>query len=188
MSNRQSYAPGPASGAQVHKEGDNWTLVLARELRHPPAKVWQALTDPEQLRQWAPFDADRSLATAGPVKLTTVGAPTPQVDDTNVKRAEPPKLLEYSWGGNDLRWQLEPQAGGTRLTLWHNINRGFIAWGAAGWHICFDVLDGFLAGQPMGRIVGPAAMKFEGWQRLTAEYAKQFGVESPTWAPGASKG
>jgi hypothetical protein len=53
--------------------------------------------------------------------------------------------------------------------------------GAAGWHICFDVLDRLLTGQPMGRIVGPDAMKFDGWQRLNAEYAKQFGVELPRW-------
>ena len=33
----------------------------------------------------------------------------------------------------------------------------------------------------MGRIVGPDAMKFGGWQRLNAEYAKQFGVEAPGW-------
>ena len=39
--------------------------MLVRELRHPPAKVWRALTEPEQLREWAPFDADRSLGTVG---------------------------------------------------------------------------------------------------------------------------
>jgi hypothetical protein len=27
---------------------------------------------------------------------------------------------------------------------------------------------------PLGRIVGPDAMKFAGWQRLSAEYAKKF--------------
>jgi len=48
--------------------------------------------------------------------------------------------------------------------------------GAAGWHICLDVLDHLLGGTPIGRIVGPAAMKFSGWQRLNAEYARQFGL------------
>jgi hypothetical protein len=67
--------------------------------------------------------------------------------------------------------------GGTRLTLWHNIDRKFISMGAAGWHICLDVLDRFLVGEPIGRIVGPETVKFDGWQRLNAEYAKQFGVE-----------
>jgi uncharacterized protein YndB with AHSA1/START domain len=181
MSNREKYAPGPATGADVQKDGEKWTLVLVRELRHPPAMVWQALTDPAQLSEWAPFDADRDLGAAGPVKLSTAGTPKPMVTETSVKRAEAPRLLEYSWGGQDLRWELEPLGGGTRLTLWHNIDRGFISWGAAGWHVCFDVLDRFLAGEPLGRIVGPEAMKLGGWQRLTGEYAAQFGVEAPSW-------
>ncbi|MGO9948742.1 MAG: polyketide cyclase, partial [Steroidobacteraceae bacterium] len=73
--------------------------------------------------------------------------------------------------------------GGTRLTLWHNIDRRFIAMGAAGWHICLDVLDRLLGGTPIGRMVGPAVAKFGGWQRLHAEYAKQFRVETPNWPP-----
>ena len=177
----RDYVPGPAAGAEIQKDGDRWTLVLVRELRHPPAMVWDALTDPVQLAAWAPFDANRNLAAAGPVTLSTVGTPTPQVSETAVRRAEPPRLLEYSWGGGDLRWQLEPMQGGkgTRLTLWHNIPRGFITWGAAGWHICFDVLDRHLAGEPMGRMAGPGVTQFAGWQRLAAEYAKQFGLEAP---------
>jgi uncharacterized protein YndB with AHSA1/START domain len=182
MSHRDQYAPGPATGADVQKDGDTWTLVLVRDLRHPPAMVWQALTDPAQLAEWAPFDADRNLGAAGPAKLSTVGTPTPMVSETNVTRAEAPHLLEYRWGGNDLRWELEPRGAGTRLTLWHNIDRGFISWGAAGWHICFDVLDRLLAGDPIGRIVGPEALQLGGWQRLTVEYATQFGVEAPAWA------
>jgi len=187
MSDREKYVPGPAAGAEVRKDGERWTLILVRELRHPPAKVWQALTDPAHLSEWAPFDADRSLAAVGPVKLATVGTPTPQVSETTVKRAEAPRVLEYNWGGNDLRWELEPLGVGTRLKLWHNIDRGFIAWGAAGWHVCFDVLERLLAGEPIGRIVGADATKFGGWQRLSAEYASQFGVETPGWSPNAAK-
>jgi len=187
MSNREKYVPGPAAGAEVQKDGEKWTLILVRELRHPPAMVWQALTAPAHLSEWAPFGADRDLAAVGPVKLSTVGTPTPQVSETTVKRAEAPRLLEYSWGGNDLRWELEPLGSGTRLTLWHNIDRRFISWGAAGWHICFDVLERLLAGEPIGRIVGAEAMKFGGWQRLNVEYAKQFGVETPGWPPNAPK-
>jgi uncharacterized protein YndB with AHSA1/START domain len=190
MSSREQYTPGPAAGAEVRKDGDRWTLILVRELSHPPAKVWKALTEPEHLREWAPFDADRSLAAVGTAQLTTVGTPQPLVSETQVKRADAPKLLEFNWGGQDIRWELEPLGGGgTRLTLWHNIDRGFIAMGAAGWHICFDVLERSLGEQPIGRMVGPEVMKFGGWQRLNAEYSKQFGVEPPSWParPGASE-
>jgi uncharacterized protein YndB with AHSA1/START domain len=178
MTTREQYTPGPAAGADIQKDGEKWTLVVVRNLSHPPTKVWRAITDPEHLREWAPFDSDRSLASVGTAQLSTVGAPTPMVAETQVKRADEPKLLEFNWGGQDLRWELEPLSnGGTKLTLWHNIDRRFIALGAAGWHLCFDVLDRALAGQPIGRIVGGDAMKLEGWQRLHAEYAKQFGVE-----------
>src|SRR5438445_13475283 len=118
MIDREQYTPGPASGAQVRKDGEKWTLILVRELRHSPEKVWQALTDPAHLREWAPFDADGILGTVGAtVKLTTVGAPALHVTETKVRT-------------------------------------------------------------PIGRIVGGEAMKFGGWQRLNAEYAQQFGVET----------
>lgn len=182
MSPRDTYDPGPAAGVEVRKNGENWTLVIVRDLHHPPQKVWQALTDPASLREWAPFDSDGNLGKVGTtVKLTTVGAPKPHVTETKITRADAPKLLEYNWGGFEVRWQLEESDGGTRLTLWTNIDRRFISMGAAGWHICLDVLDHLLGGDPIGRIVGPEAMKFGGWQRLNAEYAKQFGVEQPSW-------
>jgi hypothetical protein len=182
VTDREQYTPGPACGAQVRKDAEKWTLILVRELRHSPEKVWQALTDPAHLRDWAPFVADGSLGTVGAtVNLTWVGAPAPI--ETTVKRADAPRLLEY----NDIRWELEALGGGTRLTLWHSIDRRFISMGAAGWHICFDVLDHLLGGTPIGRIVGGAAMKFGGWQRLNAEYAKQFGIETPNWPPQAAQ-
>jgi hypothetical protein len=121
------------------------------------------------------------------VKLTTVGAPGPHITETKVTRADPPKVLEYGWGGNDMRWELEALGSGTRLTLWTSIDRRFIAMGAAGWHVCLDVLDHLLSGTPIGRIAGPEAMQVGGWQRLHAEYAKQFGVEPPAGLPNAAK-
>src|SRR5215467_8416533 len=183
MIDRAQYIPGPAYGAQVKKEGvekDKWTLILVRELRHSPEKVWAALTDPVHLREWAPFVSDGNLGTVGTVKLTWVGTPTPL--ETKVTRADAPRVLEY----NDTRWELEALGGGTRLTLWHTIDRRFISWGAAGWHIAFDVLDRLLSGTPIGRLGTGDAVKLDAWQRLSAEYAQQFGVETPKWQPRAA--
>lgn len=38
MSDRERYTPGRASGAEVRKDGENWTLILVRDLRHAPEK------------------------------------------------------------------------------------------------------------------------------------------------------
>src|ERR1700733_8269060 len=130
MMDRAQYIPGPASGARIQKHPirndrgpnvnneDQWTLVVVRELRHSPEKVWQALIDPAQLREWAPFEADGSLGTVGSaVKLTTASTRTPVVSEARVTRADAPRALEYNWGEHDMRWELEASAGGTRLTL-----------------------------------------------------------------------
>jgi uncharacterized protein YndB with AHSA1/START domain len=181
MTDREQYTPGPANMARVEKAGEKWTLILVKELRHSPEKVWQALTDPSHLREWAPFDVDANLATARTVKLAWLGAPAPI--ETKVTRVEAPNVLEYG----DIRWELKPTLDGTRLTLWTNIDRRFVSMGAAGWHIAFDALDYLLSGNPIGRIAGGDAMKFAGWQRLNAEYAEQFGVKAPNWPPQPSQ-
>ena len=180
MSTREHYTPGPANRAKVQKDGEKWTLILVKELRHSPEKVWKALTDPEELREWAPFEVDGSLEKTGTtVKLTWTGAPTPI--ETKITRADAPKVLEYRSGDNDMRWELEAVGNGTRLTLWSVIDRRFISMGAAGWHIALDVLEQLLNGTPIGRLTGTEAMKFDGWQRLNVEYAQQFGIELPKW-------
>jgi hypothetical protein len=182
MTNDAPYAPGPASGAELRKEGEKWTLILIRELRHPPGKVWEALTDPARLCEWAPFDSSGSLTAPGStVRLTWKG--TQASTETTVTRAEAPKLLEYG----DLRWELEELPQGTRLTLFHKIDRRFASMGAAGWHIALDVLARLLSGNPVERIAGADATKFEGWRRLNREYAARFGVETPEWSTDAGR-
>lgn len=172
MSHSHEFSTGAATGARIEKpSGEKWTLILVREVRHPRERVWQALTDPAELREWAPYEVDGDLGRVGAtVMLTWVGTPTPV--PTAVTRAERPSALEYG----DMRWQLESIDGGTRLTLWSTIDRRFIAWGAAGWHIALDVLGQRLAGTPVGRIAGSEAMKLTAWQRLRDEYSKQFGI------------
>jgi uncharacterized protein YndB with AHSA1/START domain len=175
---RARYAPGPAHQASIRQDGEKWTLILVRELRHAPPVVWSALTDPAQLREWAPYEADGKLDKVGArVKLTWVS--TSRVTETAVTCAEAPRVLEY----NDIRWELEPTDTGTRLTLWHNIDGRFIAWGAAGWHISFDVLERLLGGDPIGRIAGPDAAKVGEWPRLVSEYAEQFAGQRPDGKP-----
>lgn len=149
MNGLEQYTPGPASVAQVRKNGEKWTLILNRQLRHAPAMVWQALIDPEQVRNWAPFDVTGDLESEGStVYLTWIG--TGATTDAKVTRSEAPRVLEFG----DIRWELEPVGSGTSLTLWHAIDRRYISWGAAGWHISFDVLDRLLSGTPIGRIGG----------------------------------
>jgi uncharacterized protein YndB with AHSA1/START domain len=179
--NRSQYQAGPAGEAEVQPQGSKWTLVLVRELRHPAQQVWSTLTQPTQLRQWAPFDTDRDLGQIGRATLTMAGGESGGVAErfkASVGRAEPPTLLEYTWDTDVLRWELEPGLAGTRLTLRHTMDdRTWVPKIAAGWHICLDVADQLLSGQPIGRIVAGEA-RHHGWDRLNEAYAARFGIPS----------
>jgi uncharacterized protein YndB with AHSA1/START domain len=149
-------------------------LIFVRPLPHPPAAVWTALTDPAEIDQWAPFAATRDLATVGETTLTMVDGATRMEQPATVLRAEPPLLLEYTWGKDRLRWELEPDGGGTLLTLRHtSAGPDKKAMVAAGWHICLAVLDRLLAADPVGVIRGQDAMRF-GWDHLRDSYAAKF--------------
>ena len=174
--NREDYRPGPAGRVTAEKDGDRWTLVFVRELAHPPRSVWSALTDAEELRGWAPFDADRDLGRTGAATLTMAGGDGSEVSQVVVRHAEPERLLEYTWDQDLLRWELEPTPTGTRLTLRHTVeDPEWIPRVASGWHICIDVADLMLSGRAVGRIVAEEA-KAHGWEDLHAAYAALLGA------------
>jgi uncharacterized protein YndB with AHSA1/START domain len=165
---------GPVGNATVIPDGDAWTLIFVRELKHPPAVVWQALTDPAEIDRWAPFAADRDLAATGHATLTMIDRDTRLALPAEVLQAVPPRLLEYSWGEDRLRWELEAHGRGTTLTLRHTLAKPDMdAMVAAGWHLCLVVLDRMLGGDPVGPIRGRDAMA-HGFEDLRDAYAEKF--------------
>ena len=182
---RERYAPGPASGAQVEKDGET---VDAGARQRAASLAGKGLAG-----------AHRSCATSrvGAIRCRSKprcrrhhgeahhGRSAHPACDRNDRHTS--RRAQRCWNtrgeGTTCVGSSRLAERGTRLTLWTNIDRRYISMGAAGWHVCFDVLDHLLGGDPIGRIVGPEAMKFDGWQRLNAEYAQQFGVELPKWPP-----
>ena len=132
MTDREQYTPGPASGAQVQKRTERSGRSFSSASCATRRKKSGRRSPTRRICASGRPLTDGNLATVGTVKLTWVGAPTPHAE-TKVTRADAPKrarVRRYPLGTRSLD-------GGTRLTLWHNIDRRFISWGAAGWHICF---------------------------------------------------
>jgi uncharacterized protein YndB with AHSA1/START domain len=159
--------------AHAESTADGWILVLERRLRHQPATVWAALTEPGQLARWAPFTAARSLAEPGDLVLTMIDGDRRVDLPATVTKADPPLSLEYWWGDDLLRWELDAVSDGTRLTLRHRVgSREDLARAAAGWHLCLDVAEHLLDGDPVPPIRGQEALA-HGWQNLHDRYATQ---------------
>lgn len=165
-----TYEPTPIGDVSARPNGDRWTLVFVRDLKHPPEKVWAALTDPAQLGKWSPYTTDRNLGSTGDATITMIDGESSEDMPATVTQAEPVKLLEYTWGGDLLRWELVPTAAGTQLTLLHTVeDKEWIAKVAAGWHVCLDVAEHLLDGNEIPPIRGEDA-KNHGWTELAAAY------------------
>jgi uncharacterized protein YndB with AHSA1/START domain len=154
------------------------TVVFTRDFATGVDAVWAMLTDPDRLRTWAPYTADRDLSLVGRVVLRMFGEDdTPQTEIPGVVLvADSPHLLEHSWGPDVLAWKLTLVSSGTRLTLHHTLaDESMASAVAAGWHLCFDVAASVLAGHPVAPVRGAAAMD-RGWAELNERYATVLGV------------
>jgi len=99
---------------------------------------------------------------------------------TGVSRAEGAgaQRIGLASSADLLRWELVDTGGGTRLTLRHTVAaEGIVPKVAAGWHLCFDVAEHLLAGDPVPTVRGQAAMEY-GWQDLHDRYAAKLGIEA----------
>ncbi len=179
--NQNDYTPSPLVNVECHENLGRWTLVFTRDFRHSPEQVWDVLTDPEYQREWAPFEADRNLSSTGTATFKMIDSDKDTAFNANVSRAEAPNLLEYTWGEDLLRWELQATNTGTRLELRHTTgDKEWLPKVAAGWHICLDVAELFMEDRPIGRIVGEAA-KDHGWIELNDAYAVKLNIESTGW-------
>jgi uncharacterized protein YndB with AHSA1/START domain len=97
------------------------TLVIEREVPHPPEKIWRALTEGPLMEQWLmkndfqPVVGHRFSFRATPVPGWS------GVIDCEVKVVEPNSRLVYSWstmgGMSDVTWTLTRTEGGTHLRM-----------------------------------------------------------------------
>jgi uncharacterized protein YndB with AHSA1/START domain len=170
-------APALASVARELSHGRT-TVVMTWDFEAGRDAVWSMLTDPVRLATWAPYTADRNLAHVGRAVLRMIGdADTTHTDLPGVVLvADPPELLEHSWGSDLLAWQVAVRGASSRLTLHQTLADPLMAPAiAAGWHLCFDVAASVLAGHPVAPVRGADAMK-HGWAGLNERYAFELGV------------
>jgi uncharacterized protein YndB with AHSA1/START domain len=124
-------------------------LRFERRLAHPREKVWRALTEPGQLRVWfvEVLDYDRSrldFAAGAELSFVADGMPT---GHGRVTAYEEPALLEYTWDGEILRFELAEDGPGCRLTFTNIVDDQDTATAlTTGWQTGLDRLSSHLGG------------------------------------------
>jgi uncharacterized protein YndB with AHSA1/START domain len=149
------------------KTDDGYTLRFERHLNHPIDRVWNAITDPDELTKWlAGEKAIVELRVGGRVYMSGHGG-----IEATVLAIDPPRMIEYAWktaewDGGPIRWELSEDDGGTKLTFTHRFpepdmaeqerlmtKMGFgpdmfdpIPRTLAGWHSLIEQLEAVLEG------------------------------------------
>lgn len=156
--------------------GELWTLRYGREFGHPPQEVWAALTGPDRLAAWFPTAISGEWAVGAPLEFHFPGQQLPPMAGT-VLQVREPRVLEYLWGPDTLKFELTAGGPGTRLELSVTLEElGKAARDGAGWHECLDLLEAHLE----GRQVWQPGLR---WGELAPVYVAAFGPEAATVGP-----
>lgn len=124
------------------------SVVIERDLPHPPDRVWRALTTPHLIAEWL-MPNDFAASPGHAFRLTADWGSV----DCRVIAVEPGQSLTYSWAAFELdstvTFTLTPQGTGTKLRM---EQAGFVAGrpqeiGGAryGWTNFLNRLDALLA-------------------------------------------
>jgi uncharacterized protein YndB with AHSA1/START domain len=163
---------------QLTQVGDRWQLRFVRELPHPPEKVWRAVTEDEHQAAWFPDEMHGERVVGALLRFVSREAPDFPGFDGTMLVFEPPTTLEFTWGTDILRFELEPTSAGTRLTLIDTFDeQGKAARDGAGWHVCLEQLGYALAGHEL-----PWKPE-DRWAEVNAAYVEALGPEASTMGP-----
>ena len=131
------------------------SVVVERDIPHPPEKIWRALTQPHLIEEWlmkTDFRPERDRRFSLTADWGAVAG--------RVREVEPPSRLTYSWDTKDLcsvvTWTLTPTDTGTRLRMeqtgFRPDQQPYYRGATAGWPRFLTALEDVLA-----RMEEPAA-------------------------------
>jgi len=141
-------------------------VVFERRFEAPPERVWRALTDPEELAGWlAPAAID--LRVGGSIVLKFEDGD----ERGTITEIREPELLAYTWNEGEtdslVRFELEPDGGGTRLMLRHTFEGEVdLSSYGGGWHHHLEQLIAQMAGTPI-------AWDTNRYRELKSEYERR---------------
>jgi uncharacterized protein YndB with AHSA1/START domain len=92
------------------------TVIVEREIRHPPEKIWRALTQPHLIGEWLMNNDFQPILDHKFTLRGDWGAV-----DCQVLKIEPHTTLSYSWAAHGLEsivtWTLTPTSKGATLRM-----------------------------------------------------------------------
>ncbi|KON88261.1 activator of Hsp90 ATPase 1 family protein [Sporosarcina globispora] len=148
--------------ASLKKESNGYTARFERMLNHSREEVWAMLTDNNQLKKWFPELQAEELKNGGKFKFDMGDG---SYEEMKIIGFEEHAILEYTWGKDIVRFELNEIKGGTELNLIEKISEitDHTPRDLAGWHVCLDVICRLLEGKSLDS-------RSEEWETWYDEY------------------
>ncbi|KGJ79163.1 hypothetical protein GY21_05795 [Cryobacterium roopkundense] len=158
-------------------------IRIERALPHSVVRMWDALTKPEQSRTWFPSELTVEPRVGGVVGFA--GDPHMPNSVGTVLAIEPPRLLSFTWGGNELRFELRAVSDQQVDRVLTNVleAENEAARNAAGWDVCLTELERYVNGVESGGPHGTSALS---WQERY-EHFVALGIPAGAEVPGAAR-
>ncbi|MER8057816.1 MULTISPECIES: SRPBCC family protein [unclassified Streptomyces] len=159
--------PTDLTGTYRALDDGRCALRFGRVYDRPVEHVWRFVTDPGELWRWFPCPAEMELRPGGTVRFGADPARPGATGEVNA--ADPPRHVSFTWGPDELRFDLEPLAEvGTRFTFTDILGvPDTAARTAAGWEVCLTCLDALARGEhPTGPPTRPTPL----WRRYYDGY------------------
>lgn len=126
-----------------------YMVTFERTSKHSAARLWQAVTEPDEVTRWMGFPSRIDLRVGGEY-IVEFGEDDGTLDGI-VVRVEDGRRLGYVWGWSYCEWEMTDRDDGCTYTFVQNglTDRGEDADEEglpAGWHEFFDRLDRHLDG------------------------------------------
>jgi uncharacterized protein YndB with AHSA1/START domain len=159
---------------------DRPAVRFERIYEQPVERVWEAISEPEQMSQWFPSPNVEHDARAGG-SITLSGDPyAPDAKTSRVLVWDPPLRFAFEWGDDQLHFTLAEVEAGTRLELVNYLaTSGAASRNAAGWEMCLEHLDRTVAGTWKA---SPTDGSMEEFKPVLEKY-KAKGLPDDGWLP-----
>jgi len=119
-------------------------LRFERRLAASVDRAWRAVTDEDEMAAWFPSRVEGERKVGAPLQFPFEGGEAPTFDG-EVRVWDPPRVFEFTWHHDVLRFELAPDGEGTRLTFTQTlVDRSEGARTGSGWHVCLGSLGAHL--------------------------------------------
>ncbi|KAA9023633.1 SRPBCC family protein [Niallia endozanthoxylica] len=132
--------------AVIEKVNNGYLAQFERYYHHSIEEVWAYLTENDLLNKWFSELHIEALKKGGLIKFDMGDGTFEEMTITNLEHHA---VLEFTWGEDIVRFELQKKADGCRLILKEKLQTitNHTPKDLAGWHICLDVIQALLDGQ-----------------------------------------